>query len=166
MSDRRCDYVGFNDGAAFVGRLNVTGDRLVLTSVRAPYPRRCRKRKSTAAAMVRVKKTWKNAAAVLLTVAAITAGAAALYFNYAATVTSACCDAKQQSPSSSSSPSFPLLLSSSEEQSPEAVAVEPNRARFSSTVLHASKMYSVCKTCDSDGRQLADRVSSNTTAKG
>lgn len=76
-----------------------------------------------------VRKTWKNATVMVLVVAAVATATAALYFNYA---TSDCC-------------AFPRPSSSlpSGQQSDAAV---PGRARFSSTVLHASKMYTVCKT--------------------
>lgn len=100
--------------------------------------------------MVRVKKTWKNAAVTVLVVAAVATATAAFYFNYAATATSACCASFTRFSSS-------LLSGRSDAAS---VTVEgPNRAKFSSTVLHASKMYSVCETRDYGGRRSAERVS-------
>lgn len=90
---------------------------------------------------------------MLLAVAAITTATAAFYFNYAATEASTCCVVAQSSST--------LQLSDQQTNSASASAVEPNRGRFGSTVLHASKFYAVCKIHDYR-RRILDRVSTYT----
>lgn len=100
---------------------------------------------ASAAVIMHVKKSWKNAVVTLLAVAAITTATAAFYFNYEATAT-CCAVALPQLTTVFLPPSNTATNSESDELS---------RAKFGSSVLHASKLYVVCKT------QNYSRVSHN-----
>lgn len=115
--------------------------------------------KKTATVAMHVKKTWKNAVVMLLAVAAVTT--AAFYFNYAATEATACCAVAQSSSSMQLSEQQTNSAVAAAAAAAAAAAVEPNRGKFGSTVLHASRLYAVCKTHDYHRSRSADRVSTN-----